>query len=85
MITLEDCIAFCGATREVVLVIAEHEHIPEIVAAGFVSSMLSVENGVEEIRNMIVDYIRQAQVCGDRRHALSFLHVLHRFLKMHRA
>ena len=84
MITSEDCIAFCGATREVVLVIAEHEHIPEIVAAGLVSYMLSVENGVEEVRNMIVDCIRQAQLYGDRRHALSLLHVLHHFLKMHR-
>jgi len=84
MITLEDCIAFCGATRDVVLVIAEQEHIPEIVAAGLVSSILSVENGVEEVRNMIVDYIRQAQLHGDRKHALSLLHVLHHFLKTHR-
>lgn len=67
---MEDCIAFCGATREVVLVVAEHEHIPEIVAAGLVSSMLSLENGDEEVRNMIVDYIRQAQL-HDRRHALN--------------
>jgi hypothetical protein len=32
MITLEDCIAFCGLTEEEVLAIAEHEHRPEIVA-----------------------------------------------------
>jgi hypothetical protein len=84
MITLEDCIAFCGLTEEVVLVIAEHERIPEIVAAGLASSMLSVENGTEKIRNIIVDSIRQAQDYGDRRHVLRLLHVLHHFLKEHR-
>ncbi len=84
MITLEDCIAFCGTTREVVLVIAEHEHIPEIVAASLASSILSVENGAEQIRNMIVDNIRQAQLHGDRKHVLTLLHVLHHFLKVHR-
>jgi len=30
MITLEDCIEFCGLTKEEVLAIAEHEHVPEI-------------------------------------------------------
>ena len=84
MITLEDCIAFCGLTEEVVLVIAEHERIPEIVAAGLASSMLSVENGAEKIRNIIVDSIRQAQDYGDRKHVLRLLHVLHHFLKEHR-
>ena len=84
MITLEDCIAFCGASEEVVLVIARHERIPEIVAASLVSTMLSAENGAKEIRDMIVDNIRQAQGHGDRKHVLNLLHVLHHFLKMHR-
>ncbi len=83
MITLDDCIAFCGATEEVVLVIAEHERIPEILAASLASSLLNVENGAEQIRNMIVDNIRQAQRYGNRRHVRSLLHVLHHFLRMH--
>jgi hypothetical protein len=84
MITLEDCIAFCGLTEEVVLVIAEHERIPEILAASLASSLLSVENGAERVRNMIVDNIRQAQYHGDRKHVLRLLHVLRHFLKEHR-
>jgi hypothetical protein len=32
MITLEDCVGFCGLTEEEVLAIAEHEHLPQIVA-----------------------------------------------------
>ena len=84
MITLEDCIALCGATREVVLVIADHEHIPEVVAASLASYMLSLENGAEDVRNMIVDNIRQAQRHGDRKNVLKLLHVLHHFLRAHR-
>ncbi len=35
MITLEECVAFCGLTEEEVLAVAEHEHIPEIAATAF--------------------------------------------------
>jgi hypothetical protein len=84
MITLEDCIAFCGLSEEVVLVIAEHERIPEILAAGLASSLMSVENGAERVRNMIVACIRQAQRYGDGKHVLRLLHVLHHFLREHR-
>ncbi|MGA9548098.1 MAG: hypothetical protein WBS14_10555 [Rhodomicrobium sp.] len=84
MITLEDCIAFCGLNEEVVLVIAEHEHVPEIVAASLASSLLSLENGAEKVRNMIVDSVRRAQGHGDRQHVLRLLHVLRHFLKEYR-
>jgi hypothetical protein len=33
MISLMDCIGLCGLAEEEVLALAEHEHIPEIVAA----------------------------------------------------
>jgi hypothetical protein len=33
MISLEDCVGMCGLTKEEVLAIAEHEHVPEIAAA----------------------------------------------------
>jgi hypothetical protein len=83
MITLEDCIAFCGLTEEEVLAIGEHEHLPEIAATALAEYLLCQEHGTEKIRNMIVDDIRQAQVRGDRNHVLTLLHVLHHFLKTH--
>jgi hypothetical protein len=48
MISLEDCIAFCGLTEEEVLAIAEHEHLPEIDAAAFAQCLLSQEHGSEK-------------------------------------
>jgi hypothetical protein len=83
MITLEDCVAFCGLTEQEVLAIAEHEHLPEIVATALANYLLCQEQGSEKVRDMIVDNIRQAQLCGDRKHVLTLLHVLHHFLKTH--
>lgn len=83
MISLEDCIAFCGLTEEEVLAIAEHEHLPEIDAAAFAQCLLSQEHGSEKVRDMIVDDIRQAQFDGNKEHVLSLLHALHHFLKTH--
>jgi hypothetical protein len=82
MITLNDCIAFCGLTEEEVLAIAEHEHLPEIAATAL-ACFLSNEGASDKIRDMIVDDIRQAQHRGDREHTVTLLHVLHHFLKSH--
>jgi hypothetical protein len=83
MITMEDCIEFCGLTEQEVLAIVEHEHIPEIAASALASDLLSQEDGAEKIRDMIVDNIRDAQFRGDRKHILTLLHVLHHFLRKH--
>jgi hypothetical protein len=83
MITLEDCIAFCGLTEEEVLAIAEHEHLPEIASTALAMYLLSQERGREKVRDMIVDDIRQAQLRRDRKHVLTLLHVLHHFLRSH--
>jgi hypothetical protein len=83
MITLEDCVAFCGLTEEEVLAIAEHEHMPEIAAAAFAEYLTNQEHGTEKIRDMIVDDIRAAQARNDKEHILTLLHVLHHFLRTH--
>ena len=61
MITLEDCIGMCGLTEEEILAIAEHEHLPEVAATALAQYLLSREHGSEDIRDMIVEDIRQAQ------------------------
>jgi len=83
MITLEDCIAFCGLTGEEVLAIAEHERIPEAAACALAECLLNQEYGPHTIRDMIVDDVRAAQARGDRARVQTLLHVLHHFLKAH--
>jgi hypothetical protein len=83
MITLEDCIGLCGLTEEEVLAVAEHEHLPEVVATALAQYLLSREHGSEDIRDMIVEDIRQAQWSGNKEHVLTLLNVLHHFLLTH--
>ena len=94
MITLEDCIAFCGLSEEEVLAIAEHDlwaecrlhhRLPE--AAACAPCRIPAQPGAwareDWIRDMIVDDVRAAQARGDRKHVRTLLHVLHHLLKSH--
>ncbi|MGA7329673.1 MAG: hypothetical protein WBX25_35635 [Rhodomicrobium sp.] len=83
MITMEDCIAFCGLNEKEILAIAEHEHLPEIAAAALANYLLCQEHGIEIVRDIIVDDIRRAQLYGDKDHVLALLHILHHFLQAH--
>jgi hypothetical protein len=83
MINLDDCVAFSGLTEAEVLAIAEHEHVPEIAAAGFAIYLMYRDRGGEVIRDMIVDDIRASQKRKDKAHVLALLHVLHHFLRTH--
>jgi hypothetical protein len=83
VLTLKDCIAFCGLTEEEVLAIAEHEHMPEIAAAALAEYLTNQEHGTEKVRDMIVGDIRVSQSRNDRQHVRTLLHVLHHFLRTH--
>ena len=83
MITLDDCLAFCGLTEAEVQAIAEHEHIPEIAAAGLANYLLCSDHGPERIRDMIVDDLVAAQKRGDLEHARELVMVLRQFLAAH--
>lgn len=83
MITREDCIALCGLTEQEVMAIAEHEHIPDIVAAAMARYLLKEPEGPEKIRDMIRDDVREAWHRGDKDHASELLLVLREYLATH--
>jgi hypothetical protein len=83
MITLEDCIAFCGLTEAEVLAIAEHEHVPEMAAAALGEYLLRQRHGEDKIHTMILDDIRAALHRGDREHARELFGALRHFLATH--
>jgi len=83
MISLEDCIGMCGLSEEEILAIAEHEHVPEIIAAGLASYLSDTGKGLDAVRDMIIDDIRAAERRADKAHLLELLHVLHHFLHSH--
>ena len=83
MITLEDCLAFCGLNEAEVLAIAEHEHIPEVAAAGLANYLLCSDHGAERIKEMIVDDLVDAHRRNDTLHARELAMVLRHFLATH--
>jgi hypothetical protein len=83
MITLEDCLAFCGLTEAEVLAIAEHEHIPEAAAAGLAQYLMTCPGGPQRVREIILDDIRNARHNGHREHARELVMVLRHFLECH--
>jgi hypothetical protein len=83
MISLEDCVAMCGLSKEEVLAIARHEQLPAIEAAAMAQYLLRGAGGPQRIRDMIVDDIRAAQRTGDGARIQSLLHVLHHYLRTH--
>ena len=83
MITLEDCIAFCGLTEQEVLAIAEHEHIPEVAAAALAEYLLNRPKGAGRIRDMICDDIRTALDRGNNKHAAELVSALRHYLETH--
>lgn len=65
MLTLQDCIGLCGLDQAEIDAIAEHEHIPEIVAVELAAYLVDHPDGVPRIKRMIVDDINDAEKRGD--------------------
>jgi len=84
MLTLEDCIALSTLTPEEVEAIAEHEHIPEIVAAELGAYLVTTAAGERRIKRMIRDDIEHARSRGDLARAARLKLVLKHFIALHR-
>jgi hypothetical protein len=85
MLSREDCIGLCDLTEAEVEAIAEHEHIPDVVAAELGNYLLRTPEGELRIRRIILDDIDAAIAAGDRRHANRLKLVLRHFCQCHPA
>lgn len=83
MLTYEDCLGLCELSEEEILAIAEHEHIPVIVAAELGNYMIHTKDGVPMIRRMIVDDLVAAGARGDFQRAAELRMVLRHFVATH--
>jgi hypothetical protein len=85
MLSLRDCFAFSELTDEEVQVIAEHEHIPEIVAAELGNGLVHSEDGVLMIKAYMLDCIEHARRNGHFDRADALYAVYRRFDAAHPA
>ncbi|MFD1625253.1 hypothetical protein [Azospirillum griseum] len=83
MLTIDDCIGLCDLTKAEVDAIAEHEHVPEIVAAEMACCLAHCVGGPMRIAEIIVDDIADARAHGHNRHAEELVVVLRDFVVAH--
>jgi len=83
MLSLGDCIAMSGLTEEEVAIVAEHEHLPMMVAAELGYTLLKTPKGVFTLRRYIAEVLEQAKLAGNRDKAKHIDCVLTRFNAAH--
>jgi hypothetical protein len=83
MLTYEDCVGMSDLIEEEVDAIAEHEHIPSIVATELGNYLVHEEPGIPKIRRIILDDIEMAEQRGDKQHALALKLTLKHFVQTH--
>ena len=83
MLTFEDCLAFCELTEEEIDAIAEHEHVPEMLAVELGNYLVHEDDGVPRISRILVEDIAAAEHRGDRDRVLRLKLVLKHFVDAH--
>jgi hypothetical protein len=83
MLTVQDCLAMCELSEDEVRAIAQHEHIPEVVAAELGNYLVHTPEGERRIAAMIVDDIAAAAAAGDLGRAAALKLVLKHFAEQH--
>lgn len=83
MITLTDCIALSDLTEAEIDAIAEHEHVPEMVAVEIGCCLVHAPDAARRISGMIRDDIAVARAHGRLAHVAELQEVLKGFVAGH--
>lgn len=83
MLCLEDCLELCELEQDEVAAIAEHEHVPIIVAAEIGCQLLKTDEGITRLHRMILDDIETALEHGHTEHAGELLCTYQQFRHAH--
>ena len=85
VLTFEDCLGLCELSEEEIRAIAEHEHVPDIVALEMGSYLLRGPDGDLLVSHMLIDDIRAAEQRGDATRAAHLKQALRHFIHEHLA
>lgn len=81
MLTYEDCIGVSDLSPDEVDAIAEHEHVPSIVALEMGRYILNGPDGQKVLQRFILDDIEEARARGDTLHAACLKLILRDFCR----
>jgi hypothetical protein len=65
MLTLTDCVAFSGLTRDQLEAVADHQHLPTILAAEWAETMLERIEGWRLVEAVLTEEASIASCRGD--------------------
>ncbi len=83
MLTYQDCLGLCDCSAEEIRAIAEHEHLPEMIALELSECLVHNSKGVPMIRRMILDDIAAAREAGDNERVHKLRLALKHFIATH--
>ena len=83
MLTYQDCLGMCELTEDEIRAIAEHEHLPELVALELGQYLAQTPDGQRSIRRMILDDIEAAEAAGDADKTLRLKAAMKHFVDTH--
>jgi hypothetical protein len=83
MLTFEDCLALCDLSEEEIEAIAEHEHLPEIVALELGQYLCHSPDGIPMLRRMILEDMDAARHRGDLDRIERLKRAIGHFIKTH--
>ncbi len=65
MLTLRDCLDFCDLSEDLVDAIAEHDHLPPILATELATCLAGAPGGLLVIHSYLRDNAAASQHCRD--------------------
>lgn len=83
MLSLKDCLDFCDMDQAEISAIAQHEHIPVIVAAELCDNLLNTPEGVRDLHSMLLDNITTALEHGQVERANEYSQAYQHFKSSH--
>lgn len=83
MLTMQDCIELSQLTEEEIGAIADHEHVPDIIALEIGAQLMTMAGGEKRIATFIREDIEIARGTGHIVRAIELRAILKRYLAMH--
>lgn len=83
MLTYEECVSYADLTPDEVAAIAEHEHVPDMVACELGDNLVRNHDGLCQIRRFMEEDIAHAQSIRHFAHARHLSRVLDNFASHH--
>ncbi len=83
MLTLADCVAFCGLSEDELQIVADHEHLPLVVAAELAADLLKTAKGTYLIRSYMLDQLEKAAANGRHQEAKRLDRIISKFVSGH--